>query len=73
MNNSTTYSIGTKFVRASGKQRNRPTETITDVYTTRNSAGDVVKLQYVATHELMGQIVTDYDVPRATLARATKI
>ena len=73
MNNSTTYSIDTKFVRASGKQKSRKIETIVDIFTTRNSAGDIVKLQYVATHEVMGQLVTDYDIPLATIARAIKV
>jgi len=43
--------------------------TVTDIYTTRNAAGDLVKISYVATHQLAGQIVTDYDVPEATIAR----
>ena len=62
------YAIGTQFIRATGKSR--PVETIVDIYTTRNDAGEVVKLRYVATHDYLGQAVTDHDVPEATIVRA---
>lgn len=42
--------------------------TITDVYKTYNSAGDLVRLRYVATHVFAGQTVTDYDVCDTTIA-----
>lgn len=42
--------------------------TIIDVLRTFNSAGDLVSLRYVATHEFMGQTVTDGDVCDATVA-----
>jgi len=41
--------------------------TITDVYRTYNAAGELVRLRYVATHEFMGQTVTDYDVVGVTV------
>lgn len=41
--------------------------TITDVYRTYNAAGDLVRLRYVATHEFMGQTLTDYDVVGVTV------
>lgn len=41
---------------------------VTDVLTTRNLAGDVVGIRYVATHEFAGQTVTDRDVLETTIA-----
>ena len=64
------YGIGTKFVRTGGKQKLRPVETIVDVYTTTNAAGEVVRAVYVCEHVFAGQVVTDYEVPEATLFRA---
>lgn len=42
--------------------------TIVDIHTTYNAIGDVVKVRYVATHEFMGQTVTDRDVLVTTVA-----
>lgn len=60
------YPIGTKF-----KTRGKAPRvcTVVDYHTTTNLAGEVVKERYVATHEFMGQIVTDYDVCAVTIAR----
>lgn len=60
-----TYAIGTKY-----KTRGKAPRicTVTDIYTTHNSAGEFVKTRYVATHEFMGQIVTDSDVCATTIA-----
>lgn len=68
MGKTSTAAIGTRFTRATGRERS--VETVTDVLTTTNSKGEVVSVRYVATHEFCGQTVTDYDVPQATLARA---
>ena len=43
--------------------------TVTDIYKTYNATGDLVKTRYVASHEFMGQTVTDYDVVGTTIAR----
>lgn len=43
--------------------------TVTDILQTYNSKNELVKIRYVATHEFMGQIVTDHDVVDATIAR----
>lgn len=43
--------------------------TVTDILKTYNSAGELVRIRYVATHEFMGQTVTDHDVCDATIAR----
>ena len=42
--------------------------TVIDVLVTYNLAGERVKSRYVATHELAGQAVTDYDVVETTIA-----
>ncbi len=43
--------------------------TVCDVHTVTNLAGEVVALRYVATHEFCGQTVTVRDVADATIAR----
>ena len=43
--------------------------TVVDVYKTYNSNGELVATKYVSTHEFLGQIVTDYDVPKTTILR----
>jgi hypothetical protein len=42
--------------------------TVTDYLVTRNLAGEVVKTQYVATHELMGQAIEDVGVTETGIA-----
>lgn len=42
--------------------------TVTDIHTTYNSKGEFVKLRYVATHEFMGQTVTESDVVETSIA-----
>lgn len=42
--------------------------TITDILRTTNSAGELVKLRYVATHEFMGHLLEDNDVCETTIA-----
>lgn len=59
------FPIGTQY-RTRGKAPR--TCTVTDQLTTYNSAGDVVKRRYVATHEFCGQTVTESDVVEATIA-----
>ena len=60
----TEYPIGTKFMTR-GKHPRRCK--VVDVWKTYNAAGDLVRIRYVATHEIMGQTVTDYDVVRTTI------
>lgn len=45
--------------------------TVVDVLRTYNSAGELVKLRYVATHQFMGQTLTDSDVCDTTIARGS--
>ena len=42
--------------------------TVTDIWRTYNSAGELVRLRYVAQFELCGQFVTDHDVVETTIA-----
>ena len=61
--------IGTKFTTR-GKH---PKECIvTDILKTYNSKGELVSTRYVATHEFLGQTVTDYDVVAVTIQRGYK-
>lgn len=43
--------------------------TVTDVLKTTNSRGELVAVRYVATHDFMGQCVTDSNVLETTIAR----
>jgi hypothetical protein len=61
----TRFQIGHKY-RKRGK--NCPVCTVTDIHTTFNSKGEVVKQRYVATHEFMGQTIVETDVVDATIA-----
>jgi len=60
------YPIGTKFTPI-GKHATECT--VTDMLTTRNLAGEIVSIRYVATHIFMGQTVTDRNVIPTTIAR----
>jgi hypothetical protein len=42
--------------------------TIRDIWKTYDSKGELVRLRYVATHELIGQLVWDRDVCETTVA-----
>ena len=59
------FAIGTHF-----KTRGKAPRIciVTDILKTYNSAGDLVKTRYQASHEFLGQIVTDYDVCATTIA-----
>ena len=41
--------------------------TVVDKHTTYNMAGDIVKVSYVATHEFLGQVVTDNHVGQTSI------
>lgn len=60
--------IGLKFVRPHTKRKD--VEMVTDVLKTYNSKGELVKTRYVATHEFMGQKVTDSDIVIVSIQRA---
>jgi hypothetical protein len=60
------YPIGTTFM--TGGKFPRECNVI-DVFKTYNKQNELVKTQYCATHIFLGQIVTDCNVPAATIAR----
>jgi len=60
------FEIGTKFTNRTNR---KDICTVTDILTTRNSKDEVVRIRYVATHEFMGQTVTNNEVPQLTIAR----
>lgn len=62
----TTYPIGTKYL-GGGKRKDECT--VVDILKTYNNAGESVRVRYVATHQFMGQAITDYDVCAVTIAR----
>lgn len=59
------FPIGTKFLTRGAHPREC---TVTDWLVTRNSAGFIVKVRYVAQHQFLGQIIQDSDVPETTIA-----
>lgn len=58
------YQIGTQF-KTRGKHSRLCT--VTDILKTYNAAGNLVQIRYVATHEFLGQTVTDRDVVQTTI------
>lgn len=60
------FSVGTVF-QSSG--RHPRLCTVIDILRTYNSAGQLVKVRYVAEHEVCGQMVRDSDVCDTTIAR----
>lgn len=46
--------------------------TVTDILKTYNSKDELVKILYVATHEFMGQTITNYEVCETTIAMGLK-
>lgn len=59
------FHIGQQFMT---RGRNPRLCTITDILRTFNAAEQLVQTRYVATHEFMGQTVTDRDVCETTIA-----
>ena len=60
------YEIGTKFMSRGKCPR---VCTVIDIYKTYNNAGELVRECYVASHEFVGQTVTDYNVAKTSIAR----
>jgi hypothetical protein len=61
------FKVGTVFIPQGRK--NASACTVTDILTTRNSAGEVVAIRYVATHEFMGQTLRNQDVIETMISR----
>ena len=59
------FKIGLQFTP---RGRVRKLCTVTDILTTTNSKGEIVKIRYVAEHEFCGQTVIDCDVCETTIA-----
>ena len=59
------YTIGTQFWTRGKYPR---LCTVTDILKTYNAQGELVKIRYVAEHELMGKMIADYDVCDTTIA-----
>ena len=60
------FAIGQQFKRPG---KHAKVETVIDILRTYNFAGELVRIRYVAQHDFMGQMITDYDVVDATIAR----
>lgn len=59
------FLIGQRF-KTRGKH---PREcTVIDILRTHNSAGELIRIAYVATHQLAGRTITDHNVCDATIA-----
>ena len=58
--------IGTEFLTRGNHPRKCK---VIDIHTTTNSAGQVVKVTYVAEHEFLNQTLVEYDIPEATIIR----
>ena len=56
--------IGTQYMT---KGKNPRLCTVVDKLTTTRSDGTFYKARYIATHEFLGQTVSDYDVVRTTI------
>lgn len=61
------FKIGQRFIPVGRKDSS--VWTVTDLLTTRNSEGKIMSIRYVATHEFLGKMVSDYDVLETTIAR----
>lgn len=61
------YPIGQQFMSRGKHPR---LCTVIDILKTFNSKGECVRLRYVATHEFIGQTVTDYDVLEVSITRS---
>lgn len=58
------YKIGQKF-KTRGKHPR--VCTVIDIHRTYNARQQLIRVRYVATHEFLGQTVTDCDVPQTTI------
>lgn len=61
------FAPGTQYLPAG--QKRPKIHTVTDVFTTRNLAGELVSIKYVSEHDFLGQKLKGYDIADATIAR----
>jgi hypothetical protein len=59
------YPIGTQYW---SRGRHPHLCTVKDILRTYSNTNELVRVRYVATHELVGQVVTDRDVVAVTIA-----
>jgi hypothetical protein len=60
------FTIGTKYTP---RGKHPQLCTVTDILSTYNAKGELVRIRYVSTHLFAGQLVTDHDVCETTIAR----
>lgn len=60
--------IGTQYTDRKGQ-----VNTVTDIYQTFNSVGELVQVRYVSSHDFLGQVVFNRDVLATTIQRALKV
>ena len=64
------FAVGTRFMRRVSAKLLKTREcTVVDFWVTRNLAGEVVRVGYVATHEFCGQQIEERDICETTIAR----
>ena len=61
--------IGTQYYSA-GKHPKLCT--VIDIYKTYNSKNELVNTSYVTTHEFLGQIIKEHNIPAVTIQRGFK-
>lgn len=64
------FTIGTQYTT---RGKHPQLCTVTDILSTCNAKGELVRIRYVSTHLFAGQIVTDYDVCDTTIARGEMV
>ena len=62
------HKIGVKFIRKHSKRKD--IETIIDILTTRNIKNEVIKIEYIASHDFLGQTITAKTM-QSTIALST--
>lgn len=65
MDRITKFKVGDTYT-----DRNKRLCTIQDILTTTNLKGEITSIRYVATHEFLGQTVTNSDVVETTIVMA---
>lgn len=68
MNREPKYTIGTKFKNT--RRKHAKIETITDIIRHINNNGECIAIRYHTQCEILGQIITGYDVLESTITRS---
>ncbi len=63
------FPVGTKYARIGKLQDAGNPWTVMDFHVTRNLAGEIVTVRYVAEKPFVGRKITDWDVLETTIAR----